>query len=301
MDPEILEKYRRAGKIAGEALNYCCSLAKPGAKLLDIAEKTEGLIKSKGGGLAFPLNIGINSTAAHYTPFHNDEKVFHEGELVKLDLGAHIDGYIADTARTVEIGSENNQTLILAAEKALEKAIETVRAEISVSDVGKAIEKEINLQGFLPINNLSGHRVDKYDLHQGLTVPNVGKIKIGKRLKEGYAVAIEPFATNGAGHVKESVGGNIFMLMKPKLARYPSEKQFLSYAEKQFKTLPFAERWCTEFAEKDKLRFLLGSMTRRNIIYSYPQLVEAGNGMVAQAEHTVIVTRDGCEPITRVD
>jgi methionyl aminopeptidase len=300
MDESIHKKYIEAGKIAGEALNYCRSLVKPGVKLLEVAEKGEEFIKARGAKLAFPINIGINSVAAHYTPNHKDEKVFREGDVVKVDLGAYLDGYIADTARTIEVGADNYSKLIVAAEVALQNAIGVVRDGVDVSKIGRVIEQEIKSHGFLSINNLSGHKIERYHLHVGFTIPNVARFQFGKKLKEDWIIAIEPFATNGGGHVKNSIGGNIYSLTHPEWARYPSEKEFVQKAKKEFSSLPFAERWCSPLISKEKLTFLLNSMVKRRILYSYPQLVEARKGIVTQAEHTVIVTKDGCEPTTKV-
>ncbi|HIH98325.1 MAG TPA: type II methionyl aminopeptidase [Thermoplasmata archaeon] len=300
MDESIHEKYIEAGKIAGEVLKYCCSLAKPGVKLLDVAEKGEELIRSKGAGLAFPLNIGINSIAAHYTPSHSDEKVFEKGDLAKIDLGAHLDGYIADTARTVEIGTNKHSNLIAASKAALDRAIDTVKAGVDVAKIGKVIEEEIKHRNFSSINNLSGHKMERYHLHVGFNIPNVARFQFGKKLKEDYVIAIEPFATDGGGHVKNSTGGNIYLLEHPEWARYPSEKEFVRKAKKEFTDLPFSERWCTSLIPKERLLFLLSTMSKRRILHAYPQLVEVRNGLVAQTEHTVIVTEDGCEPTTRI-
>jgi methionyl aminopeptidase len=300
MEESIHKKYMEAGKIAGEALNYCCSLVKPEAKLLEVAEKGEEFIKSRGAKLAFPINIGINSVAAHYTPFHSDEKIFREGDVVKVDLGAHLDGYIADTAKTIEARTNNYSNLIAASEAALQKAIEVVRDGVDVSKIGKVIEQEIKSRGFLSVNNLSGHKMERYHLHVGFNIPNVARLQFGKKLKEDWVIAIEPFATDGGGHVNNSLGGNIYSLIHPERARYPSEKEFVRKAKKEFTNLPFAERWCSSLVPKEKLTFLLNSMVKRNLLYSYPQLIEARKGIVAQAEHTVIVSKDGCEPTTRV-
>ena len=101
MDDDVYDKYRQAGKIAADARDYGIKSIKPGVKLLEIANNVEQRIKDNGADISFPVNISINELAAHYSPRHDDTLVFNKGDVVKLDVGSHVDGYIADTAVTV--------------------------------------------------------------------------------------------------------------------------------------------------------------------------------------------------------
>jgi methionyl aminopeptidase len=219
---------------------------------------------------------------------------------VKLDVGAHIDGYIADTAITVELETHVYNTMIQASSEALEKAISILNVEIPLSEVGKIIENTITAYGYKPINNLMGHGLDQYELHSGLSIPNVGAFGGKTKLKDGDVVAIEPFATNGAGHVIAGEGSNIYLCnksLKAKFIRDNKTKLILEKIITNYGTLPFSQRWCYNLIPNGgdialkKLSFL-------GLMKHYPQLVEAKGGMVTQKEHTVIIKENGCEVIT---
>jgi methionyl aminopeptidase len=300
MDKIIYEYYKQAGAIAKDARDYGVSLLKPGVRLLDVATRLETRITGNGAGLAFPVNIAVNTLAAHYSPRHDDMLEFKQGDVVKLDVGAHIDGYIADTAITVEIGTHSYETMISASSKALEKAIEVLKAGTPLSDVGALVQETITGYGFKPIDNLMGHGLGRFELHTGLSVPNVKGIALNMRLKEGDVLAIEPFATNGMGHVVSGAGSNIYLCnqgLKSKLIRDSKTKLLFEKMTAQFGTLPFAERWYHElFPTSGDLA--LKKLSFLGVTKQYPQLFEAKNGIVTQKEHTVIVKENGSEVIT---
>jgi methionyl aminopeptidase len=300
MDDTMYENYKHAGKIAADARDYGVTLLKPGARFLDVATEIEIRIKKNGAGLAFPVNIALNTLAAHYSPRHDDQSTFRRGDIVKLDVGAHINGYIADTAITVELETHVYKKMIQASSEALEKAISVLNAKTPLSEIGRTIENTITSYGYKPINNLMGHGLDQYRLHTGLSVPNVGSLGGKKKPKDGDVVAVEPFATNGAGYVTSGEGSNIYLCndsFKAKFIRDRKTKLLFEKIIANYKTLPFAQRWCNNLFPNGgdialkKLSFL--GLTKH-----YPQLVEAEGGMVTQKEHTVIVKEDGCEVIT---
>jgi methionyl aminopeptidase len=300
MDDTIYKSYKRAGKIAADARDYGVTLLKPGTRFLDIANKVETRITENGAGLAFPVNIALNTLAAHYSPRHDDPLTLKKGDVVKLDVGAHINGYIADTAITVELETHVHDTMIRASSDALEKAISIMNPKTPLCEVGKIIENTITAYGFKPIENLMGHGLECYELHSGLSVPNIGSLGGKTKPKDGDVLAIEPFATNGAGHVISGEGSNIYLCkdsLKTKFIRDNRAKVLFEKINTHFGTLPFAQRWCHNlFPNADD--FALKKLSFLGITKHYPQLVEAKGGMVTQKEHTVIVKEDGCEVIT---
>ena len=299
MDDAVYEKYKLAGSIAAEARDYGAGLIKSGVSLLDVANKVESRILKKKAGLAFPVNISVNDVAAHYSPRHNDTRVFKKGDVVKLDVGTHIDGYIADTAITVEVGTHKYDGMIKAVSDGLDTAVGLVKANIDLHIVGGAVEETITSHGYKPIDNLTGHSLKQYVLHAGMTVPSVSKMHIKGRPKVGDVLAIEPFATNGKGHVSSGEGSNIYLCnqsFKLRLIRDNRSKMMYNKIMKQFKTLPFAQRWCEKLFENNDL--VLKKLSFLGLLKHYPQLTEAKQGIVTQKEHTVIVTEDGCEVTT---
>jgi len=287
----------KAGDIAKQVKKEVAGMIKPGAKLYDIAEFVERRIVELGGKPAFPCNLSINENAAHYTPYKGDETVLKEGDYLKLDLGVHVDGYIADTALTFRVGMEEDE-LMEAAREALENAIATVRAGAMVRDIGKAIEDTIRGKGFNPIVNLSGHKIEQYKLHAGVSIPNVYRQADTYVLQEGDVFAIEPFATTGAGQVVEVPPALIFMYLRDRPVRMTGARRLLIHVKREYNGLPFAYRWLQDFMSEGQLKLALGKLEKAGAIYAFPILREVRGGMVAQFEHTLIVEKDGAHVTT---
>jgi len=286
---EVIEKYRKAGKILSEVRAEAVKKVAEGASLLSVADFAENLIREKGGEPAFPVNISRNDEAAHSTPSFNDTAVFGK-DMVKLDIGVHIDGYIADTAVTVDLSG--NPELVKAAEKALADAIEFIHAGVNTSDIGGVIEDAITSFGCKPIINLTGHGLAQYIQHAPPAIPNK-RMPHGIVLEEGDIVAIEPFATNGAGRIHDAGNAEIYHLISDKPVRHPSARTLLQKIQ-NYKTLPFAKRWLG-----DHIDFAMVQLVKAGIIQPYPILKEVKGGLISQAEHTIMVTQDGCEVITK--
>ena len=284
---ESYEFYKEAGKIAAEALRKGLSYIKEGRTYLEVAEYMEGYILQR-AELAFPANISVNNVAAHYTPSMNDNLSFKKGDVVKLDVGAHVNGYIGDTAATIEVGTQKYTRLIESATKALEEAIKVVRAGTKIEEIGRVIEDKIRSYGFVPVKNLQGHSLKQYNLHAGLSIPNYYR-KMGRRLKEGEVIAIEPFSTDGAGMVVDAGIGNIYRITRNSV--------MVKEIKNRFHGLPFAERWLYDiYGEKTSIR--ISFLMKRNLIAPYFKLVDMKGGTVAQREHTLYVKEDGCEILT---
>ena len=287
----ILEKYKAAGKILIEVRDAALELVKPGNRLLEVAEFVESSIRDRGGEPAFPCNISRNEEAAHATPSIDDEAVFGEEDLVKLDIGVHIDGYIADSAVTVDLSGKYEE-LIRASEAALDEAIKIIHDGVSTVEIGEVIEEAIKERGYKPIVNLSGHGLVRYNSHAPPTIPNV-KYEHGVILRTNDVIAIEPFATDGGGKVVESGNVEIYSLIKPKPVRMREAKKLLNEIKK-YHGLPFARRWLP----RERLNLALRALKNTGVLRDYPILREEDRGLVAQAEHTVIVKEDGCEVTT---
>lgn len=294
MEKSEREKYRRAGRVAADALQIGQKEAAEGVKLVDVANSMEESIEEMGAGIAFPVNISINEVAAHYTPAHNDERRFKNGELVKLDVGAQVDGYIGDTARTITIGVGKGEELINCSLLALNGALKAIRPGVTLDEIGAMVENICKASGFRPVRNLSGHSLGKFELHSGISVPNFANGD-RTRIEEGMAIALEPFVTDGRGAVTEKGYGGIYRQMR-RGDRPQGEDELMERIE-GYRGLPFAERW---FADLEVKRGRMRRLISKGIITGYRVLVEKGGGYVAQSEHTVIVTRHGCEVTTRL-
>jgi methionyl aminopeptidase len=292
----MYDEYREAGEIVKAVKKEVRPLLTDGAKVLDIAEFVEEKIRTLGGELAFPCNISINEIAAHYSPPIYDETVLHTGDYVKVDMGAHVDGYIADTAFTVKIDEEKDD-LIRASEEALANAIAMTKAGVNTADIGAKIEETITNYGFKPIENLNGHRLAQHTLHADVIIPNIATEE-GYTLQDGEAFAIEPFATDGAGRVTDESKVFIFKYLMERPIRLGLARKVLAEIKRNYPHLPFAERWLSKKIRGRKLDFALKMLMKEGIIYNYNVLRDEKRGAVTQSEHTVIVREDGCEVTT---
>ncbi len=293
LDAKSKRKYIKAGRIAKKALEKGKETCKAGKSYLSVVDKVEKVIHKYGARPAFPVNISVNDVGAHYTPYPGDEKYFEEGDIVKIDVGVHLDGFIADNALTVEIGTKRHDDLIKAAEESLDIAIKSIRPGVKTKDIGRNIESVIESRGFKPISNLSGHSIERYSLHSGLSVPNVPKGR--GRIKKGMVLAIEPFATDGKGKVRNGENSRIVKLEKPRNLK-GEDKEFYNWVKERFHHLPFTGRWCRSYG--DDYEYRLKRLIRFNAAMTYPILVEAKGSLVTQREHTVIVTSKGAKIIT---
>ena len=297
-DKEACEKFKLSGKILREAREEIKSFVREGMMIIDICEKAEGLIKKKGARPAFPCNVSINEVAAHYTSPPNDKRRVPENSVVKVDIGAHVDGYVADTAVTVCF-NRDYEDLVETAERALQVAVESIKPGTSASKLGALIERTIKSRGFKPISNLSGHQVGRYMVHTGTSIPNVSQLSLTK-IKLGGVYAIEPFVTlsDAAGRVEDGDESTIFRFVKSRSLENSYAKQLLKFIEENFRTLPFAERWLKGVVPKEHQGEALNALLASKALMHYPVFVEASRKTVAQAEHTVMIVEDGCVVLT---
>lgn len=271
-------------------------LAKPEMPLLEIAEKVEAKLAELKAGTAFPVNLSINEIAAHFTPGH-DDKTLAQG-LLKIDLGVSVNGFISDTACSIDLTpDQKHKDLIKASQTALDEAIKVIRPGIMLCEIGKVIQDTISSFDFAVVRNLSGHELKQWNLHAGLTVPNYDNGSTTK-LREGMVLAIEPFATYGEGIIQDGKPSGIYMLQEKKPVRDPEARKLLEFIEKTYQTLPFSGRW---LVKKFGTRALvsLRMLEQNNSLHHFRQLVEKTRACVSQAEHTVLVTAQGCEVLTK--
>jgi len=288
-----IEYYEKAGKIAGEVRENVRKKNWIGSTLAEICEYVESEIIKRGAKCAFPVNTSVNEVAAHYTAEPNDSKTVSDTDLVKIDLGAQINGYIADTAVTVNYDPQYD-SLVQTAEDALQSAMSMIKVGVKSKDVGRKIQNTIMDMGFKPIANLSGHSLDQYTIHAGKTVPNMWSIG-SFDFSEDVAYACEPFVTakNGLGFVRNGKIKNIFALSSRKRTKNDEADKVQEYIWNNFNMLPFALRWIVKEWEEKEARKLLDILIKKKVVKAYAILVEASGKTVAQAEHTFIPTQTG--------
>src|SRR3989344_5777440 len=236
----------KAGQIVAQVRDFAKTIIKDGTSLQETTELIEKKIFDLGGKTGFPPDLSINDVAAHYSCLTNETTVFKTGDLVKIDLGVHVNGAIADTACTICVDSNENKELIEASDKALQEAIRILKPGLKVNEIGKV-------------------------------------------LTEDRVIAIEPFASTGVGLVSEGKLSEVYAIINKRPTRSPIVREVLKYIEEEFKTMPFAKRWIAKKFGPGKAQIALTTLERENILYQYPILVEKSQGLVSQAEHSILI------------
>ncbi|MEM1545185.1 MAG: type II methionyl aminopeptidase [Candidatus Methanomethylicia archaeon] len=287
---EDLESYIRAGRIASAVRRNIKDIVREGGSILKLCEDVENIIRGLGGEPAFPCNVGVNYVAAHYTSSINDESIIPPKSIVKVDFGVHVNGCIADTAITINFNPELD-FLIKAVEEALEKAIESIKPGVKYSDIGSIVEDTVKRYGCKPIRNLCGHSMNKYQIHAGVSIPNIRSINLG-RFKADGVYAIEPFTTvqNADGEVIDGPPGNIYRLLKLKPPKNGLARNLFELIKSKYYTLPFTPRWFIKAFNNKDLNEAFKSLIKSKHVLSYPILIEKSKMPIAQAEHTVIIS-----------
>ncbi|MDG6942390.1 MAG: type II methionyl aminopeptidase [Nitrososphaerota archaeon] len=294
----IPDEYRKSGKITGEVKSVVKSAVKPGVGYIEICDLVRREVESRGGRLAFPTGIGVNEVTAHYSPQEGDESVIREEDLVKVDFGVHVDGYVTDTSVSVTYNPEYN-ILLEATERSLEAAIATARRDQRAGEIGREIHREATRLGFKTIENLTGHTVDRYVVHAGKSIPNLF-MPGAQSLKRGDVFAIEPFLTPGtaAGYVIDAPTKTIFSIVSRKKTGDHELDAFADRIWAERKTLPFTPRWYTAELGTRSVSRMVERLVAKKIVRAYPTLVEASGSPVAQFEHTMALDEGGLVVLT---
>ena len=296
MDPQALDSFRKAGRIASECREWARENIRPGVTIRSVLEGVEGRIRERGAQPGFPAQSSRNFVAAHYCSSPEDEQRYEEGDCVKVDIGVHVDGYVADTAASVDLSNDGRWTpLVDAARSALAAAIATVEDGVAVSDIGGAIERTILAAGYQPVRNLTGHGLGRWKVHTPPQIPNYAERGAGK-LREGMVFAIEPFATTGKGWIHEAGRAEVFMMARPPTKAKGLDRDVLRAIE-SWRGLPIARRYFTQF-DREAVEDTLSKLVRQGSLVRYPPLCEDEGTMVAQAEHSIYLGPEGVEVLT---
>jgi methionyl aminopeptidase len=210
---EEIEKIRRAGRIVAEVLRDLRQMAQPGVTTRELDRYAEAKIRARGGiptfkgYRGFPASIctSINEEVVHGIP--SDRKL-QAGDIVGIDCGVTLDGYVADAAITVPVGeiSEELQRLLRVTEEALYRAIEQARVGNRLYDISYAVQSYAEAHGYSVVRDFCGHGVGR-QMHEDPQVPNFGTPGRGLRLRPGLVLAIEPMLNLGTHEVEIAEDG----------------------------------------------------------------------------------------------
>jgi methionyl aminopeptidase len=294
-----LESFKRSGSIVSKIRTEIPKIVAPGRPAIRICEEVELRIAQLGGRPAFPVNIGIDDVAAHYTSPPGDIKTIPERSLVKVDFGVHINGYVTDTSITVCFNPQY-EPLVHAADEALRNAIDAFKPGVRLGDIGAIVQRTVKAFDLRPISNLTGHSIDQYIIHAGKSVPNISGMD-GAKINEGEVYAIEPFVTTRDAEgvvVNGEEPHKIYRYARPKRTNSAISRNMLAYIHANFRSLPFAARWLEKAFSQETITSSLQELKINRSVSSYPVLVEMSGAPVAQSEHTVFVNHDSCTILT---
>jgi methionyl aminopeptidase len=296
MDAHAIDCFRRAGRIASECREWAKQNIQPGVEIRHVLESVESLIRERGAEPGFPAQSSRNSVAAHYCSSPEDEQRYAEGDCVKVDIGVHVDGYIADTAATVDLSLDKRWTpLVEASRSALNAAIATVGDGVDVGELGAAIERTIMAAGYQPVRNLTGHGLARWKVHTAPQIPNYAE-RGGGKLRAGMVFAIEPFASTGRGYIREAGKAEVFMMVRPPAKAKALDRDVLKEIER-WRGLPIARRYFRHL-DREAVEDTLTKLARQGSLVRYPPLVEDEGVMVAQYEHSLFLGPEGVEILT---
>lgn len=299
MKPPDLEKLRRSGFISATAREHGRKLIVPGARIEAIAREVEEVIRDMGGKPAFPAQLSRNNIAAHYCSPPDDPTEAQPDDIVKLDLGTQVDGYVTDNAVTVDLREGEGSLLVAASRMALDNAIAVMGPGTSITEIGRQIETTVEALGFQPVRNLTGHGVARYTIHCAPSIPNYADSKAG-RLRANMTIACEPFVCDGKGYIDVQGKPEVFMLRRGIRAK-DSIAADLQRALEATEGLPFARRQLLpalgSLARVDEALRLL---RKKGLLEEYPPLCEKQGVRVAQTEHTIFIGEHGAEVVTRL-
>ncbi len=302
MEKSEIESYVKAGEISKKVKEFAREIINPGVKLINVAEAVDAKIFELGGEPAFPVNLSMNEIAAHYTPAPGDETVA-EG-ILKIDVGVAVDGYIADTAFSIDLTEDGEfKKMMELNEKILTNVMDEIKAGTEVREIGEICQRTLeewndkNDSNFSIIKNLSGHSLGQNKIHAGLTISNYRNEN--RNILDG-AFAIEPFVTTGVGDIYEGRVGGIYVLQSDAPVRDRDAREVLKFIKEKFMTRPFCLRWLAKAVgsellvvssglTENRLKFILAMLVKQGVLYEYPMLIEKSKAPVSQFENTFVI------------
>ncbi|KAK3326429.1 peptidase M24, structural domain-containing protein [Apodospora peruviana] len=306
MNSEFLTDYRHAAEAHRQARQWAQKNIKPGQTLTEIANGIEDSVRALVGhqgleegdcmvaGMGFPTGLSINHCAAHYTPNAGNKMVLQQDDVMKVDIGVHVNGRIVDSAFTLAFNPRYDP-LLEAVKAATNEGVKQAGIDARLGEIGGAIQEvmesyEVEINGTThpvkSIRNLNGHTINPYSIHGSKSVPIV-KTNDTTKMEEGDVFAIETFGSTGNGYVHEE--GEVSHYAKRGDAskvdlRLSSAKSLLNVINKNFGTLPFCRRYLDRLGQ-DKYLLGLNNLVSNGIVESYPPLVDKKGSYTAQFEH----------------
>ncbi|KIH86836.1 methionyl aminopeptidase [Sporothrix schenckii 1099-18] len=319
---DYLKDYRHAAETHRQVRQWAQKNIKPGQSLTEIANGIEDSVRALVGhqgleegdamvaGMGFPTGLNLDHIAAHYSPNAGNKTILQQSNVMKVDIGVHVNGYIVDSAFTMAFDPKYDN-LLEAVREATNTGVREAGIDVRLGEIGAAIQEtmesyEIELDGttypIKSIRNLNGHTIEHYSIHGTKSVPIV-KTNDTTKMEEGEVYAIETFGSTGNGYVRDE--GEVSHYAKRSDApnvplRIQSAKTVLNVINKNFGTLPFCRRYIDRLGH-DKYLLGLNNLVSNGVVEAYPPLVDKKGSYTAQFEHTILLRHNVKEVISRGD
>ncbi|KAL7896021.1 peptidase M24, structural domain-containing protein [Trichoderma sp. SZMC 28014] len=322
MNNDFLSDYRQAAETHRQVRQWAQKNIKPGQSLTEIANGIEDSVRRLVGhdgltegdslhaGMGFPTGLNIDEIAAHFSPNAGDKTVLQQNNVLKVDIGVHVNGRIVDSAFTMAFDHKYDN-LLAAVKDATNTGVREAGIDVRLGEIGGYIQEtmesyELELNGttypIKSIRNIGGHSILPYRIHGTKSIPAVKSDDITK-MEEGDIFAIETFGSTGNGWVYDHGDVSHYALRRdaPKVdLRLSSAKSLLNVIKKNFHTIPFARRYLDRIGQE---KYLLGlnTLVKNGIVEDYPPLVDKKGSYSAQFEHTILLRPTVKEVISRGD
>ncbi|KAI2625649.1 methionine aminopeptidase 2-like protein [Hypoxylon sp. NC1633] len=322
LDSDFLIDYRHAAETHRQVRQWAQKNIKPGQTLTEIAEGIEDSIRrlvghdglsegdAKVAGVGFPTGLNLDHIAAHYTPNAGNKMVLQQSNVMKVDIGVHVNGRIVDSAFTIAFDPKYDN-LLAAVKDATNTGVKEAGIDVRLGELGGYIQEtmesyECEINGttypIKSIRNLTGHTILPYSIHGTKSVPIV-KSADSTKMEEGDVFAIETFGSTGNGYVHDEGEVSHYAMRRdaPKVdLRLSSAKSLLNVIKKNFGTIPFARRYLDRLGQE---KYLLGlnNLVQSGIVEDYPPLLDKKGSYTAQFEHTILLRPTVKEVISRGD
>lgn len=317
-NPNVVSKYREAANIVNRALQALAPQCLPGADITTLCNSGDQLIEQGLAGvftsvpiekgIAVPTSIAVNHVCGYFSPLAEESSVLQDGDLVKIEMGVHIDGFIANAATSVVVGASTENKVngpkadvLLAAYNSIQAALRMIKPGFTNNQVTEVFSK---ISSDFHVNVLEG--ILSHEVKQHVIDGN--KVIIGKEIFDQHvedftfenntAFVLDVIISTGEGKPKESeVRTTVYQraLETTYSLKLKSSRAFLSEVNRRFPTLLFSLR---SFADQRNARVGVSECLNHNMLYSFPVLTEKPGDLVAQFKVTLLVLETGTIVIT---
>lgn len=313
-NPDVVTKYRLAGDLANKTLTHVISLCKAGAKIVDICESGDKYITDECGkiykgkkvekGIGFPTCVSVNNVVGHFSPLGGDTRELKVGDVAKIDLGIHIDGYIAVAANTIVVGADGESKaditgkvadVVLAAHTAAELAIRMIKPGAKNTALTDMFSKVASEFGVSPLGGVLSHQMTRFLIDGEKVI--ISKSDVDQKVDEfefepNTVFAIDIVMTSGEGKPKEidertcvykrAIDETYQLKMK-------ASRAILSDIDARFPTFPFTIRSMDE----KTVRFGIVECAKHGLVHGYPVLYEKEGEVLAHLKFTCLILPTG--------